>query len=92
MAIIDSSETVGDVFNVGNDQEITIEKLAHTVIELTGSKSIVKKVLYEKAYSPGFEDMHRRIPDLTKIKNIVGWAPRFSLHSIISDVASHMQE
>ena len=91
LAVIDSNATLGEVFNIGNDEEITIENLAHEVIELTGSRSTVEKVLYEKAYAPGFEDMQRRVPDIGKIKRVVGWAPKLSLDSIISDIATHLK-
>jgi UDP-glucose 4-epimerase len=91
LAVIDSNATLGEVFNIGNDEEITIEHLATEVIELTGSKSIIEKVLYEKAYGPGFEDMQRRVPDISKIKRIVGWSPKLSLESIITDIAAHLK-
>ena len=91
IAVIDSNATLGEVFNIGNDEEITIEDLAHEVIELTGSTSAIEKVLYEKAYAPGFEDMQRRIPDIGKIKRVVGWVPKLSLDSIISDIANHLK-
>jgi len=91
LAVIDSNSTLGEVFNIGNDEEITIEDLAHEIIELTGSSSVIEKVLYEKAYAPGFEDMQRRIPDISKIKRIIGWAPKLSLDSIISDIADHLK-
>jgi UDP-glucose 4-epimerase len=91
LAVVDSNATLGEVFNIGNDEEITIEDLAHEVIELTGSTSAIEKVLYEKAYAPGFEDMQRRIPDIGKIKRVVGWAPKLSLDSIITDIANHLK-
>ena len=91
LAVIGSNATLGEVFNIGNDEEITIENLAHEVIELTGSRSIIEKVLYEKAYAPGFEDMQRRVPDISKIKRVVGWTPKLSLDSIISDIATHLK-
>ncbi len=91
LAVIDSNATLGEVFNIGNDEEITIENLAHEVIELTGSRSIIEKVLYEKAYAHGFEDMQRRVPDISKIKRVVGWTPKLSLDSIISDIATHLK-
>ena len=91
LAVIGSNATLGEVFNIGNDEEITIENLAHEVIELTGSSSIIEKVLYEKAYAPGFEDMQRRVPDISKIKRVVGWTPKLSLDSIISDIATHLK-
>ena len=91
LAVIDSNATLGEVFNIGNDEEITIEDLAHEIIESTGSASVIEKVLYEKAYAAGFEDMQRRIPDISKIKRVVGWAPKLSLDSIISDIAHHLK-
>ena len=91
LAVIDSNVTLGEVFNIGNDEEITIQDLAAEVIELIGSKSVIEKVLYEKAYSSGFEDMQRRVPDISKIKRTVGWSPKFSLESIITDIATHLK-
>jgi UDP-glucose 4-epimerase len=87
LAVIDSNSTLGEVFNIGNDQEITIEDLAREVIEQLGSTSAIEKVLYEKAYSPGFEDMQRRIPDISKIKRVIGWSPKRDLTEIIADIA-----
>ena len=91
LKVIDSDATLGEVFNIGNDEEISINDLASRVIKFTGSKSQVKKVLYEDAYPSGFEDMQRRVPDLNKIKNAVGWTPKLSLDSIISDIASYLR-
>ena len=91
LAVIDSDATLGEVFNIGNDDEITIEDLAREVIEQTGSSSVIEKVLYEKAYAPGFEDMQRRIPDITKIKRTVGWSPKRDLSVIISDIAEFLR-
>jgi len=91
LAVIDSDATLGEVFNIGNDDEITIEDLAREVIEQTGSSSVIEKVLYEKAYAPGFEDMQRRIPDITKIKRTVGWSPKRDLSVIISDIAEFLK-
>jgi UDP-glucose 4-epimerase len=87
LAVIDSSATLGEVFNIGNDEEITIEDLAREVIEQLGSTSAIEKVLYEKAYAPGFEDMQRRIPDISKIKRVIGWSPKRDLTEIIADIA-----
>ena len=91
LAVIDSDETVGDVFNIGNNEEITIEDLARKVIKLTDSRSEISRVSYETAYNPGFEDMQRRVPDISKIKRTVGWAPELSLDAIITDVANHLR-
>jgi len=88
LAVIDSNATLGEVFNIGNDDEITIEDLAREVIEQLGSTSVIEKVLYEKAYAPGFEDMQRRIPDIAKVKRTVGWSPKRDLTEIIADIAA----
>ena len=91
LAVIDSPATIGDVFNIGNNFEVTIEELAQQVIKGTGSQSTITKTPYDTAYNPGFEDMQRRIPDISKIEGIVGWTPKLSLDTIISDVADHLR-
>ena len=91
MAIIDSEATVGDAFNIGNNHEVSIEELAQQVIKQTGSSSTIQKIAYEAAYSAGFEDMQRRVPDISKAKALIGWAPTLSLAEIISDVAHHLR-
>jgi UDP-glucose 4-epimerase len=91
LAVIDSNATLGEVLNIGNDDEITIQDLAHEVIEQLGSASEIEKVLYEKAYAPGFEDMQRRIPDITKIKRTVGWSPKRDLTEIVTDIAEFIR-
>ena len=91
LAVIDSPATIGDVFNIGNNFEVTIEELAQQVIKGPGSQSTITKTPYDTAYNPGFEDMQRRIPDISKIERIVGWTPKLSLDTIISDVADHLR-
>jgi UDP-glucose 4-epimerase len=80
------SEAVGQVFNIGNTEEITMAGLAELVIKLTGSDSEIQYVPYEKAYAPGFEDMRRRVPDLTKINKLIGYEPRCSLKDTLRRV------
>ena len=87
--IINSPEAIGQVFNVGNNQQITIMELAKKVIAVTGSKSKIELVPYEKAYGPGFEDMQRRVPDISKIKKMLGWEPKIGLEQIIKDIAAY---
>jgi UDP-glucose 4-epimerase len=89
LKVIDSKEAVGQVFNIGNNQQITIMELAKKVIEVTGSKSKIDLVPYEKAYGPGFEDMQRRVPDISKIKKMLGWEPKIGLEQIIKDIAAY---
>jgi UDP-glucose 4-epimerase len=88
LLVMDSDKAIGEVFNVGNNQQISIIELAKTVIEITGSKSNIEKIAYEKAYPAGFEDMQRRVPDISKIKQVLGWAPEINLDQIIKDIAA----
>ena len=88
LALIDTDTTIGDYFNVGGVGETTIKELAATIIERTSSFSQIKNISYSDVYPAGFEDMKRRVPDVSKIKSAVGWAPIHTLHSIIDDVAA----
>ena len=88
LLVMDSENAVGEVFNVGNNQQVTIMDLAKKVIELTGSSSTIEKIAYEKAYPEGFEDMQRRVPDISKIKQVLGWTPEINLDQIIKDIAA----
>ena len=88
LLIIDSDKAIGQVFNVGNNQQISIMDLARKVIEITNSKSKIEKIAYEDAYPEGFEDMQRRVPDISKIKNTLGWSPEIDLEQIIKDIAN----
>jgi len=86
LLVIDSDKAIGQVFNVGNNLQISIMDLAKKVIEITGSKSEIKKIPYSEAYPAGFEDMQRRVPDISKIKNVLGWSPEIGLEQIIRDI------
>ena len=88
LLVMDSEKTIGEVFNVGNSQQITIMELAKKVIEITRSKSSIEKIAYDKAYPEGFEDMQRRVPDISKIKQVLGWTPEINLDQIIKDIAA----
>ena len=88
LLVMDSEKAVGEVFNVGNNQQISIMELAKKVIELTESSSTIEKIAYEKAYPEGFEDMQRRVPDISKIKRVLGWTPEINLDQIIKDIAA----
>lgn len=74
---------VGAVFNIGGEHEISIENLANLIIGLTGSKSSIKYITYLEAYGEEFEDMRRRIPDISKIKNLTGFKPKINLEGIL---------
>jgi UDP-glucose 4-epimerase len=86
MAATDS--TVGDVYNVGGTGEVTIKQLAEQVLAITGSKSAITYTPYSDAYPAGFEDIQRRVPDISKIKSTINWAPTKDLQQIISDIAA----
>ena len=90
--LIDSDRSVGEVVNIGNIEEITIENLALRVKQRTGSSSTVEFIPYDKAYEPGFEDMMRRVPCVDKLHAITGFRPQTPLDEIIDRVASHMKE
>jgi UDP-glucose 4-epimerase len=89
LSLLDCDAAVGDVFNVGAQNEITIRALADLVIEMTGSRSSVTYVPYSVAYEPGFEDMERRMPDISKIARVTGWTPTSSLRDILVDVIDY---
>jgi nucleoside-diphosphate-sugar epimerase len=76
----------GEVFNIGSQDEVEILALAHRVKEATGSSSEIRLVPYDEAYEEGFEDMQRRIPDTTRIRERIGWEPTKSLDEILADV------
>ena len=88
LLVVDSDKTVGQVFNIGTNSQTSIMELARKVIEVTGSKSSIEKIAYEKAYSEGFEDMQRRVPDISKIKQVLGWEPEINLDQIIKDITA----
>ena len=85
-----NNKSIGEVFNIGGKGEITILDLAKKIIEQTNSKSEIAFVNYEDAYSVGFEDMVRRVPNISKIKLFTGWEPEIDLKTIIRDVASNV--
>ena len=88
LLVIADDSTIGEVFNVGGTGETTIKELAEKIIERTNSTSTINYIPYTDAYPAGFEDMQRRVPDITKIKNTIGWAPTHTLESIIDSVAA----
>ena len=82
----------GDIFNVGNNKEVTINDLAQKVKEMTGSNSAIEHIPYEKAYGPGFEDMEKRCPNIDKIKKLIGFKPGYDLEAIIQSVIDYFKE
>jgi UDP-glucose 4-epimerase len=90
LALVATDKTINEVYNVGGTGEITIKELADLVIKETKSQSSIEFIPYEKAYAPGFEDMQRRVPDISKIKQELNWVPKKNLSQIIADVAAHV--
>jgi UDP-glucose 4-epimerase len=89
IAKIDS--TIGEVYNIGGVGETTIKELADKVIERTQSSSEITYTPYSEAYPSTFEDMQRRVPDITKIKSAISWSPENTLEKIIDDVFAEMK-
>ncbi|MCX6429806.1 MAG: GDP-mannose 4,6-dehydratase [Actinobacteria bacterium] len=87
-----SDKTIGTVVNIGNPEEISINDLAKKIIEITGSTSKIVYLSYEQAYTSGFEDMERRVPNVDRIKKLTGWEPKRNLETIIRDLADHLRQ
>jgi UDP-glucose 4-epimerase len=90
--LIDSQRAIGEVVNIGNTEEISIEALAHLVKDRTASASTVEFIPYDQAYEPGFEDMMRRVPSVDKLFSITGFRPQTSLNEIVDRVALYFRE
>ena len=88
LRLLATPASVGGVFNVGSDEEVTILRLAEMVRDAAGSRSEIRLVPYAEAYAEGFEDMQRRVPDLSKLERTVGFRPRTPLATIITDVVA----
>jgi UDP-glucose 4-epimerase len=87
--LMDEPRAVGQVVNVGNEHEVSIIELAQMVKQMTGSASDIEYLSYERAYGPGFEDMQRRSPDITRLKNLIGYEPKNDLQAIIRSVIDY---
>jgi UDP-glucose 4-epimerase len=91
LKLVKEQKAIGEVFNIGNGHEVSILRLAELVKAQTGSQSEIVFVPYDKAYEAGFEDMPRRVPDLTKIRNLVGYEPKVQLDEIIARVIEYFR-
>lgn len=91
-ALMNEPKAVGQVFNLGSAQEVTIEQLAKRIIEMTGSHSEIRYISYEEAYESGFEDMRRRVPCTDKVRALLGFAPDSDLDEILRDVVGYFRE
>jgi UDP-glucose 4-epimerase len=89
--LIGEPAAVGEVINIGNTEEITIAALAERVRQLTGSKSPIRLIPYDVAYESGFEDMPRRVPDLTKVRKMIGYEPKSDLDDILTQVIEYFR-
>jgi len=92
LILASDEKAIGEVYNVGGVGETTIKQLAEKIIERTKSTSAITYTAYDDAYPAGYEDMQRRVPDTTKIKNAIGWSPEHTLDSIIDDVAAEFRK
>lgn len=90
--LLKSDLTIGEVFNVGGNQLITIKALAEKVLKLTNSNSKIEYKTYKEVYGADFEEPNSRVPDINKIKSAIGWSPKKGLDEIISELATHMKK
>jgi nucleoside-diphosphate-sugar epimerase len=91
VALVGEPRAVGQVFNIGNPDEITIAKLAEKIRTMTGSASRIVCIPYDQAYEAGFEDMPRRVPDISKIQSLVGFTPTVQLDEILGSIIEHFR-
>ncbi|WP_165072397.1 GDP-mannose 4,6-dehydratase [Paludisphaera rhizosphaerae] len=92
VGLMDHPGAVGEVYNVGSNEEVTIRQLAERVLKLTGSSSEIVHIPYEQAYGDGFEDMPRRVPDIAKIHALIGYQPKKSLDQILEGVIAYFRD
>ena len=86
LSLTDDPRSVGNVFNIGNPEEVSIYQLAVMVKEITDSDSEIRLIPYDQAYQPGFEDMDRRVPNISKIAQLTGFKPKYRLREIVNQV------
>ncbi|MDZ4718965.1 MAG: GDP-mannose 4,6-dehydratase [Roseiflexaceae bacterium] len=90
--LLDHPDAVGQIFNIGNPEEVSIRTLAERVLALTGSSSPIVSIPYDQAYEAGFEDMRRRVPSIEKISAFIGYQPTLNLDAILEQVIAHERE
>lgn len=91
LKLVENAGAIGEIFNVGGKEEISIENLAYLVKEVLQSRSPVVHIPYNQAYEEGFEDMRKRVPDIAKIQDLIGYEPKYGLKDIILDVAEYQE-
>jgi len=89
LKLVEHPRAIGEIFNIGGKEETSIQDLAYLVKEVLESSSPIIQIPYEEAYEEGFEDMRKRVPDISKIENLIGYEPKFDLKDIIRDVAEY---
>jgi len=90
--LINSRKAYGEVFNIGNNRDISISKLAEAIRKMTGSGSKIVNIPYDKAYEKGFEDMRKRLPDISKAKSLIGFQPRIKLEETLADIIKYYKK
>lgn len=91
IALTDNDRAVGQIFNVGSDEEITVGQLAERVRKLVNPKAEIVTIPYDEAYAPGFRDMMRRVPDISKLRDFLGFEPTLTIDQIIAKVRDHLK-
>jgi UDP-glucose 4-epimerase len=89
--LVNEPKAIGQVINIGNTEEVSIAALAERVRDLSGSKSPIKFIPYDQAYESGFEDMPRRLPDLSRVKGLIGYEPQYQLDAILTQVVDYFR-
>ena len=92
IGLAEDARAVGEVYNIGSTEEVTIHELAERIKHLTGSKSRIVFVPYDEAYEEGFEDMIRRVPDLRKIHHLIGYTPKISLDEMLASIIEYQRQ
>ena len=89
--LLNTSESIGQAYNIGSTNEISIKELAQKVIDITGSKSQIVFKKHSEIFGDNFEEPVRRVPDISKISKVIGWQPKKSLEAIILEVAEYIK-
>jgi len=91
MHLLQHPGAVGEMFNIGSDEEVTILELTNRIVELTGSRSEIRLIPFHEAFTTGFEDIPRRVPDTAKIRELTGWKPTRRLDDILTETIAHVR-
>lgn len=91
MRVLDHPGAVGEMFNIGSDEEVTILELTRRIVALTDSRSEIRLIPFDQAFTPEFEDIPRRVPDTTKVRTLTGWTPKRRLDDILAETIAHVR-